>query len=410
MNNGCRYCGLPLKHSVCDLGMLPLANSYLTEAQVGEPEIFYPLHARVCSDCLLLQVGHFQPLAWEFNDHACLLSRAQRYRGDVSAFAARLTDRFSLDRSTQVLELGSADGDLVKAFIAAGIPAMGVEPDEKVAAIARGQGIPTEIGLFGAELARTLVGYGLGADLLIADDVLAHVSDLRDFVVGLSIVLAPNGVITMDFPHVLQLIIKNQFGAIQHERFSYFSLLTLSRVFDAQDLRIFDVEETDGDDCSLRIYVCHSRFAEYAATSRVPETESAERDANLDSLDGYLGYPEEVSRVKRNLLRYLIEARDLGYVTAAYGAPAKGNTLLNYCGISDDLVSYTVDRSPHKQGRFLPGTHLPIYPPSRIRETRPDFVLVLPWNLRDEIIAELSYIREWGARFIVPVPELAILR
>jgi hypothetical protein len=408
--NACRYCGLPLKHSVCDLGMLPLANSYLAEAQVGEPEMFYPLHARICSDCLLLQVGELQPPASEINERACLSSHAQRLREDVTDFAQRLTDCFSLDRSTQVLEIGSGDGSLVRNFITAGIPAVGVEPDEKVAAIARRQGIPTEIGSFGAELARTLVRRGQGADLLIGDNVLAHTGNLKDVVAGLSIVLAPDGVITMDFPHVLQLIVRNQFDTIRHDCFSYFSLLTLGRVFDANGLRVFDVDRVGGNGGSLRIYACHKRFAARQTTGRVREIENAERDAHLDSLEGYLGYPEEVSRIKRNLLRYLIEARDLGYATVAYGAAANGNTLLNYCGIRDDLVSYAVDRSPHKQGKFLPGTHLPIYPPSRIRETRPDYVLVLPWHLRDEITAELSYIREWGGRFIVPIPELSIVR
>jgi hypothetical protein len=316
--------------------------------------------------------------------------------------------RFSLDRSTQVIEIASNDGYLLKNFVAQGIPSLGIEPAENVAAVARQQGIPTETAFFGAKLARELVDRGRRAKLLIGNNVLAHVPDLHDFVAGMSLVLAPGGVITMEFPHVLQLIAHNQFDTIYHEHFSYFSLITVSRIFAAYHLRIFDVEQIDTHGGSLRIYACHTGFTGHATTQRVLDVENSERAAGLNTLEGYLGYPESVQRVKRTLLRFLIEVRDLGYSTAAYGAPAKGNTLLNYCGIRDDLIEYTVDRSPHKQGRYLPGTHLAIYPPSHIRETRPDYVLILPWNLKDEIMREMSYVREWGARFVVPIPELAI--
>jgi SAM-dependent methyltransferase len=409
MNNACRHCGSPLKHSFCDLGVSPFANSYLTEAQVGEPEVFYPLHARVCSDCLLVQVGEFQAPTSIFGDYAYFSSYSQSWLDHAKAYVEQVIERFSLDRSTQVLEIASNDGYLLKNFIAAGIPAMGVEPAENVAAVAREHGIPTEIAFFGSDVAHKLVSYGQTADLVIGNNVLAHVPDLNDFVAGLSIVLAPNGVITMEFPHVMQLIKQNQFDTIYHEHFSYFSLFTVSRVFASKGLRIFDVEQLDTHGGSLRIYACHARFSGHETTNRVRDLESSEHDAQLDTLDGYVGYPEQVQSIKRNLLRFLIEARDLGYTTVAYGAPAKGNTLLNYCGIGDDLVSYTVDRSPHKQGRFLPGTRLPIYPPSHICETRPDYVLILPWNLKEEIMREMSFVRQWGARFIVPIPQLAIL-
>lgn len=409
MKNGCRHCGLPLKHSFCDLGMSPLANSYLTEAQVDQPEVFFPLHARVCSDCLLVQVGEFQPPDSIFGDYAYFSSYSQSWLEHAQVFAQDVIARFSLDDSTQVIEIASNDGYLLKNFVAAGIPALGIEPAENIAAVARQQGITTETAFFGQDLARKLVAGGTTADLLIGNNVLAHVPDLNDFVAGMSIVLSPGGVITMEFPHILQLIEQNQFDTIYHEHFSYFSLLTVNRVFAANRLRIFDVERIDTHGGSLRIYACHTDFGGHQATSRIRDAEEAERAADLDSLEGYLGYPERVHGVKRSLLRFLIEARDLGYATAAYGAPAKGNTLLNYCGIRDDLIEYTVDRSPHKQGRFLPGTHLPIYPPSHIRETRPDYVLILPWNLKDEIMREMSYVRQWGARFIVPIPELAVL-
>ncbi|WP_192725969.1 class I SAM-dependent methyltransferase [Mycobacterium sp. OAS707] len=409
MTGRCRHCGLPLKHSFCDLGMSPLANSYLTEAQLDQPEIFFPLHAHVCSECLLVQVGEFEAPDTIFNDYAYFSSYSQSWLEHARAYAKDVIARFSLNQSTQVIEIASNDGYLLRNFVAEGIPSLGIEPAENVAQEARRLGIPTETMFFGSDLASELAARGTRAKLLIGNNVLAHVPDLNDFVAGMSIVLSEDGVITMEFPHVLQLITQNQFDTIYHEHFSYFSLLTVTRVFDSNNLRIFDVDQIDTHGGSLRIYACHRDFDGHQTTGRVRDVEEAERAARLDTLDGYLGYPESVQGVKRSLLRILIEARDLGYSTVAYGAPAKGNTLLNYCGIRDDLIEYTVDRSPHKQGRYLPGTHLPIYPPSHIRETRPDYVLILPWNLKDEIMREMAYVREWGAQFIVPIPELAIL-
>ncbi|MBE1551592.1 hypothetical protein GGC64_005652 [Mycobacterium sp. OAS707] len=389
--------------------MSPLANSYLTEAQLDQPEIFFPLHAHVCSECLLVQVGEFEAPDTIFNDYAYFSSYSQSWLEHARAYAKDVIARFSLNQSTQVIEIASNDGYLLRNFVAEGIPSLGIEPAENVAQEARRLGIPTETMFFGSDLASELAARGTRAKLLIGNNVLAHVPDLNDFVAGMSIVLSEDGVITMEFPHVLQLITQNQFDTIYHEHFSYFSLLTVTRVFDSNNLRIFDVDQIDTHGGSLRIYACHRDFDGHQTTGRVRDVEEAERAARLDTLDGYLGYPESVQGVKRSLLRILIEARDLGYSTVAYGAPAKGNTLLNYCGIRDDLIEYTVDRSPHKQGRYLPGTHLPIYPPSHIRETRPDYVLILPWNLKDEIMREMAYVREWGAQFIVPIPELAIL-
>jgi SAM-dependent methyltransferase len=408
MTTRCRHCGSLLKHSFCDLGVSPLANSYLTEVQLNQPELFYPLHAQVCSDCMLVQVGEFSPPKSIFSDYAYFSSYSKSWLEHARIYAKDVIGRFSLNRSTRVIEIASNDGYLLKNFVAEGIPVLGIEPAENVAAVARRDGIPTETSFFGSDLARRLVADGHRADLLIGNNVLAHVPDLNDFVAGMSIVLSPRGVITMEFPHVLQLIAQNQFDTIYHEHFSYFSLLTVARVFAAHHLRIFDVEQLDTHGGSLRIYACHTNFGGHEATDRVRDVEDAEHTARLDSLAGYLGYPERVQRVKRNLLRFLIDARDRGLTTAGYGAPAKGNTLLNYCGIRDDLIEYTVDRSPHKQGHFLPGTHLPIYPPSRICETRPDYLLILPWNLRDEIMREMSAIREWGGRFVVPIPKLAV--
>jgi SAM-dependent methyltransferase len=405
----CRHCGLPVKHSFCDLGMSPLANSYLTEDQVIEPETFYPLHAQVCSNCLLVQVGEFKTPDLIFNDYAYFSSYSQSWLDHAREYALATIRRFALDGSTQVIEIASNDGYLLKNFVSAGIPALGVEPAANVAAVAQQRGIPTEIAFFGTELARKFDEAGVHADLLIGNNVLAHVPDLNDFVEGMSIVLSHDGVIAMEFPHLLRLIEQNQFDTIYHEHFSYFSLLTAQRVFAAYQLRIFDVEQVSTHGGSLRIFACHADFDGHETTQNVRDLENIERAANLDRLDGYLGYPERVQVVKRRLLKFLIDARDDGRRTVAYGAPAKGNTLLNYCGIRDDLIDYTVDKSPHKQGRFLPGTHLPICSPSRIRETRPDYLLILPWNLKEEIISEMAFVREWGGKFVVPIPELSVL-
>ncbi len=405
----CRHCGLPLKHSFCDLGMSPLANSYLTQEQVDRAEVFYPLHAYVCSDCLLVQVGEFEPPDSIFSDYAYFSSYSQSWLDHARAYALEVMARFSLDGSKQVIEIASNDGYLLQNFVSAGIPSLGIEPAANVAEVAQQRGIATEVAFFGEAFARGLAERGTRADLLIGNNVLAHVPDLNDFVKGMSVVLAPDGVITMEFPHLLQLILQNQFDTIYHEHFSYFSLLTVERVFAAQNLRIFDVEQLSTHGGSLRIFACHTGSSRQETGLRVQDLKDVERAAGLDSLAGYLDYPLRVQRAKRMLLKFLIDARERGLKTAAYGAPAKGNTLLNYCGIRDDLIDYTVDRSPYKQGHFLPGTHLPIYPPSHIRETRPDYLLILPWNLKDEIIGDMSFIRDWGGKFVVPIPELSVI-
>ena len=389
--------------------MSPLANSYLAEDQADQPEVFFPLHAKVCSNCLLVQVGEFQPPDSIFSQYLYYSSYSQSWLDHARAYAQDVIARFSLDSSNQVIEIASNDGYLLRNFVSAGIPALGIEPAANIAAEAQRCGIPTEVAFFGTDLAHKLMDRGTQADLLIGNNVLAHVPDLNDFVAGMSVVLSPAGVVTMEFPHLLQLIIQNQFDTIYHEHFSYFSLLTVKRVFAAHRLRIFDVEELATHGGSLRIFACHAGFAGHETSRRVQDLEDTERRAGLDRLDGYLGYPEHAQRVKRMLLKFLIDARDRGLRTAAYGAPAKGNTLLNYCGIRDDLIDYTVDRSPHKQGHFLPGTHLPIYAPSHIRETRPDYLIILPWNLKDEITHDMSYIRDWGGRFVVPIPELTVI-
>ncbi|MFC0450107.1 class I SAM-dependent methyltransferase [Rhodococcus jostii] len=409
MSTPCRHCGTPLEQSFCDLGMSPLANSYLTADRLDRREVFYPLHAYVCSKCLLVQLAEFESAEFIFTDYLYFSSYSQSWLDHARAYVEDTTARFHLDSSKQVVEIASNDGYLLQYFVESGIPSLGIEPAENVAEVAVRRGIDTRVGFFGTSMASKLVGEDIRADLLIGNNVLAHVPDLNDFVAGMATVLAVDGVITMEFPHLLQLIEHNQFDTIYHEHFSYFSLLTVTRVFAAHGLRLFDVEQLSTHGGSLRIYACHAEYPRHLTSRRLRELGEKEQAAGLHLPEGYATFPERVMRTKRALLEFLIDARNRGKSTAAYGAPAKGNTLLNYCGIRDDLLDYTVDRSPHKQGKFLPGTHLPIYAPDHIRDTRPDYLLILPWNLRDEVVRDMSYIREWGGKFVVPVPELAVL-
>jgi SAM-dependent methyltransferase len=409
MATSCRFCYHELKETFCDLGMSPLANSYLAASQLNRPETFYPLHAHVCSNCLLVQLAEFESPEAIFGDYLYFSSYSQIWLDHARKYVSGAISRFSMKPVDQVIEIASNDGYLLQYFVDAGIPSLGIEPAANVAAVAEQKGIPTRIGFFGIEMAQQLVDEGTRADLLIGNNVLAHVPDLNDFVAGMAMVLAPDGRITMEFPHLLHLIRCNQFDTIYHEHFSYFSLMTARAVFQHHGLRIFDVEEIPTHGGSLRIYVCHDDSEVHQTLPNVSRVSDTEKAASLDSLDGYLAYPARVERVKHELLKFLIDAREQGLRTAAYGAPAKGNTLLNYCGIRDDLIDYTVDRSPHKQGRFLPGTHLPIYSPDHIRETRPDYVVILAWNLRDEIMNSLSYIRDWGGQFVVPIPDVTVI-
>jgi len=405
----CRFCGTPLTHSFCDLGMSPLANSYVAADRLNHPEVFYPLHAYVCTECLLVQLAEFTSADAIFSDYAYFSSYSQSWLDHARKYVESAIGRFGLDASSRVVEVASNDGYLLQNFVDAGIPCLGIEPAKNVALVAVERGIDTRVGFFGEALADELVDDGVRADLLIGNNVLAHVPDLNDFVTGLSRLLAPGGVITMEFPHLLELIENNQFDTIYHEHFSYFSLLTVTRVFASHGLRLFDVDRLSTHGGSLRIYACHAEDAEHAESPRMDVLLQVERDAGLDDLAGYRAYTEQVKRTKRALLTFLVDAREEGRTVAAYGAPAKGNTLLNYCGVRDDLVDFTVDRSPHKQGQFLPGTHLPIHAPDHIRQTRPDYLLILPWNLRDEVIEDMAYIREWGGRFVVPIPELTVI-
>jgi hypothetical protein len=405
----CRLCDQELKETFCDLGMSPMANSYLASEQLDRAEVFYPLHAYVCSGCLLVQLAEFESPEEIFGDYLYFSSYSAHWLEHARKYVEDAIQRFDMTASDQVIEIASNDGYLLKNFVAAGIPALGVEPAANVAAVAVQQGIPTTVGFFGTELAAELVEQGIRADLLIGNNVFAHVPNLNDFVAGMAMVLSPEGRVTLEFPHLYQLIECNQFDTIYHEHFSYFSLLTATTVLEKHGLRVFDVEELPTHGGSLRVYACLAGATRYPMSERVADVRRKESAAGLDTFDGHLDYSRQVERVKHDLLQFLIDAKRKGARVAAYGAPAKGNTLLNYCGIRSDLIAYTVDRSPHKQGRFLPGTHLPIYDPDYLREARPDYVVILPWNLRDEIIADLSYVQDWDGKFVVPIPALAVL-
>jgi SAM-dependent methyltransferase len=405
----CRFCRAPLSESFADLGMSPLSNAYLTADQLGAMERFYPLHAWVCGRCFLVQLEEFESPEKIFSDYAYFSSYSDSWLAHCEVYARMAIERFGLGRSSQVVEIASNDGYLLQYFRNAGIPVLGVEPAVNVAEVARAKGIPTEVCFLGADTARALAARGQTADLLVGNNVFAHVPDLNDFTEGLRTLLAPQGVLTLEFPHLLRLMQENQFDTIYHEHFSYFSLRTAQAVLAAHGLAVFDVEEILTHGGSLRIYACRAEAASQRMTSAPDVLVARERVAGLDTLAAYAHFSEQVRATKRALLRFLVDVREQGKRVAGYGAPAKGNTLLNYCGVRSDLLDYTVDRSPHKQGKFLPGTHIPIYPPERILETRPDYVLILPWNLKQEIVEQMRAVRQWGGRFVVPIPRVEVL-
>ena len=404
----CRFSGKLLEHTFADLGITPLANSYLTSEQMQAAEKFYPLHAYVCSDCLLVQLEEFESPDHIFSDYAYFSSFSDSWLRHAQAYAESMIKRFEFNHRHQVIEIASNDGYLLQYFKQRDVPVLGIEPAANVARAAEEKGIPTLVKFFGAAAAQDLVGEGVQADLLIGNNVLAHVPQLKDFIAGMKIILKPGGIFTMEFPHLLQLMKQNQFDTIYHEHFSYFSFLTVEAIFSEQGLTLFDVEELPTHGGSLRIYGRHLEAGAPAVSRRVFELKKKESEAGLDRLETYLNFGEEVKETKRKLLSFLIHARDRGETIVAYGAPAKGNTLLNYCGVGTDFIEYTVDRSPHKQGMFLPGTRIPILHPNKIAESKPDYLLILPWNLKEEIMEQMSCIREWGGKFVVPIPEVQV--
>ena len=404
----CRFCGEPASHLFADLGMSPLCESYVSADQLNAMEPFYPLRAVVCPRCFLVQLDQYVTAQHIFSEYAYFSSYSSSWVEHARRYTNMIGRRLGLDASSLVVEIASNDGYLLQHFVSSGIPVLGIEPAANVAEAARQKGIPTRVCFFGTEVARQLVAEGTRPDLVVGNNVLAHVPDLNDFVEGLKVLLKPGGVITMEFPHLLQLMEGNQFDTIYHEHFCYFSLGTVERVFAAHNLTLFAVDEIPTHGGSLRVYVRHADDGTRPVEPEVHALRAREDSAGLGRLDTYSGFGEHVRETKRRLLEFLITAKRAGKTIAGYGAPGKGNTLLNYCGIGTDFVDYTVDRNPYKHGKFLPGTHIPIFAPERIAETRPDYVLILPWNLKEEIVDQLSYVRAWGGQFIVPIPEVQV--
>ncbi|OLE05641.1 MAG: SAM-dependent methyltransferase [Cyanobacteria bacterium 13_1_40CM_2_61_4] len=404
----CRFCSEPLRHTFVDLGMSPLCESYLTADQLNQMERFYPLHAYVCEKCFLVQVQKYVSPDRIFSEYAYFSSYSDSWLAHAKDYVDMITARLGLSASSQAVELGSNDGYLLQYFVAKSIPVLGIEPARNVADAAIAKGVPTVTKLFGRQTARELVAAGTQADLLLGANVLAQVPDVNDFVGGMKLLLKAGGIITIEFPHLMRLMAENQFDTIYHEHFSYFSFMTAERIFAAHGLTLFDVEELPTHGGSLRIYARHTEDSSKAVSERATKLRAREESAGLDRLETYASFTEQVHETKRRLLEFLISAKRRGKRIAGYGAPGKGNTLLNYCGIRTDFLDYTVDRNPYKHGKFLPGTHIPIHPPERIRETRPDYVLILPWNLKDEIMEQVAYIRSWGGQFVVPIPDVKV--
>ena len=405
----CRFCGQELTDSFVDLGMSPLCQTHVSPEQLGEMEPFYPLHAYICSNCFLVQLQEFVAPQDIFGEYAYFSSYSDSWVAHAKRYAEAMVARFGFDGASKVIEIASNDGYLLQHFVAMDIPVLGIEPAANVAQAAIEKGVRSMVAFMGRETAAKIASEYGKADLLLGNNVLAHVPDLNDFVGGMKILLADRGVITMEFPHLLQLMSLNQFDTIYHEHFSYFSFYTVEKVFAAHGIVLFDVEELDTHGGSLRIYGRHEGDASKPVGDRVKALREREIAAGITDLATYRGFAEQVRETKRKLLEFLIEAKRAGKSIVGYGAPGKGNTLLNYCGIRQDFLDYTVDRNPYKQGKFTPGTRIPIYDPSRISETRPDYILILPWNLKDEICRQMGFVRQWGGQFVVPIPEVQVI-
>lgn len=404
----CRFCGTKLTHTFVDLGMSPLCESFVPPERANEMEPYFPLHAFVCDRCFLVQLDEFVSREEIFREYAYFSSYSTSWLEHCRNYCEAMVARWGLGPKSQVVEVASNDGYALQYFVQKQIPSLGIEPAVNVAQVAIDKGIPTRVEFFGRELARQLVQEGVRADLLYGKNVLAQVHDLNDFVGGMKILLAPAGVVTIEFPHLSRQVEENQFDQVYHEHFSYFSFLSAATIFEAHGLRLFDVEELKTHGGSIRIYGCHANDAAKTTTERARELAERERKEGILSLDYYASFAEQVKETKRKLLEFLIGARRAGKSVVGYGAPGKGNTLLNYCGIGTDFIDYTVDRNPYKHGRLLPGSRIPIHQPERIFETKPDYVLILPWNLKEEIMAQMSGVREWGGRFVVPIPEVTV--
>ena len=404
----CRYCEAELTQNFIDLGMSPLSNSYLNTEQINKKESFYPLHVFVCSDCLLVQLEEFESPQNIFTNYAYFSSYSKTWLEHAQEYVNMMITRFGFDEKSQVIEIASNDGYLLQYFKEKKIPILGIEPAVNVGEVAKKKGIPTIFKFFGTETAKELVKLDKKADLLLGNNVLAHVPNLNDFVKGLKILLKPNGVITMEFPHLLQLIQQKQFDTIYHEHFSYFSFLVVQKIFSSHKLTIFDVDEISTHGGSLRIYAKHEENQEIKISENVLKLNKKEYEFGIDKMDIYSNFQKIIELLKQQIYEFFIGIKNEKKTIVGYGAPAKGNTLLNYCNISNEVINYTVDKNPHKQGLFLPGTHIPVESPEKIRATKPDYILILPWNLKEEIIQQINFIREWGGKFITVIPEVKI--
>ncbi len=404
----CRFCGATLRRTFVDLGMSPLCETYPTAADFKNGEVYYPLHVYNCEECFLVQLEEYEKAENIFGDYPYFSSYSDSWLKHCEDYCDNMTKRFGLNDRSFVVEVASNDGYLLQYFVRQQVPVLGIEPAANVAKVAVEKGVPTLVRFFGTQVAKELAAKRGGADLILGNNVLAQVPDLNDFVEGLKILLKPAGVLTLEFPHLLRLIEKNEFDTIYHEHFSYFSLLTTARILAAHRMKLFDVEELSTHGGSLRVYASRAEDTTHQVQPSVARLIEVEKKTGLASPEGYDRFAEQVKETKFAFVEFLLSGARQGKKVAGYGAPGKSATLLHYCGIGKDLIEYTVDRSPHKQGRFLPGSHIPIYHPDRIRETKPDYVVILPWNLKDEIMEQLRYIREWGGRFVIPIPKLTI--
>jgi SAM-dependent methyltransferase len=404
----CRFCGTGLRRTFVDLGMSPLCETYPTADQFARGETYYPLHVYVCENCFLVQLEEYESPDKIFSDYAYFSSYSDSWLKHCENYCTKMISRLGLNEKKFVVEVASNDGYLLQYFVRQNIAVLGIEPAANVAKVAVEKGVPSLVRFFGTQLAKELAAQGQCADLVLGNNVLAQVPDLNDFVEGLKILLKPSGVLTLEFPHLLRLIELNEFDTIYHEHFSYFSLLTTIRIMEAHGLKVFDVEELPTHGGSLRVYACRAEDQTHPLEASVGKVLADEEKAGLMSPAGYENFAQQVKETKRALVEFLIQAAREGKSVAGYGAPGKSATLLNYCGIGPDFIEYTVDRSPYKQGRYLPGSHIPIYHPDRIRETKPDYVVILPWNLKDEITEQLQFIREWDGRFVVPIPKVTV--
>lgn len=404
----CRFCNSELKDTFVDLGMSPLSNSYVKSKDLKKKENFYPLHAYVCSECFLVQLEEFETPEEIFNDYAYFSSYSDSWLMHAKEYTEMAIERFSLNENSKVIEIASNDGYLLQYFKEKNIPVLGIEPAKNVAKEAEEKGIKTIKEFFGTTLTEELLTNNTKADLLLGNNVLAHVPDINDFVEGMKRILKPNGVITMEFPHLLKLMNENQFDTIYHEHFSYLSFITVKQIFESHGLQIFDVQELPTHGGSLRIFAKHIKDNSKEININVENLIEKETKAGLAAIKTYKTFSDNVKKTKRNILKVLIGLKDKGKNIVGYGAPAKGNTLLNYCGIGIDFLDYTVDRSSYKQGTYLPGTRIPVYSSEKIKETKPDYVIILPWNIKAEIMEQMKFIKEWDGKFVTLIPKVEV--